>query len=422
LRPRRAYVAANGCPENRIDAATHGEFLRASGYEPAASLSEADLVFFSACGVTDACEEDSLRIVRVLKAGMQPTAELVVGGCLTRIDPRRLAEVFDGTTVPPDTPDALGALIGAPTGTPFPRPNAPLATCRLGRCANHNPHQSWLARLRKVTPSAFAERAFERLDRVRAHRSLSISDCPPGAYFIKVGTGCQNECAYCAVRLSRGRIVSMPPHEVMARFRQGLTRGYQQFVLLGTDQGSYGADIGTDLASLLSEMIQERGEYAIRIRNLEPMGLIAKFDRLRPIFASGRISLISSPVQTGSERLLRLMKRPYSIADFGECLRALRRDYPGILLRTQVMVGFPGETDDDFRATLGMLDELHFDYVEVYRFSPRPNTLAAAMPDQVPDGVKAARHRRLLAKVVFQQLTDRAPLRGLRAARCTARP
>jgi len=400
--PKRAFVAANGCPENRIDAAAHGEFLRACGWDIVPSEGAADLVFFSACGVTQACEDDSMRAIQALKKNMRPSALLVVGGCLTRINPRRLSEVCGGPIVPPDRPRALAALVGASPDVHVPRPSAPLAACRLGATSNGDAPGVALSRLRRISPARLAENALERLYRIQVHRSAARGENPPGACFIKVGSGCQGQCAYCAVKLSRGEIVSKPPNEVLDAFREGLARGCKDFVLLGTDQGSYGADIGTDLPSLLYRMIAEPGDYSIRIRNLEPMGLIAMFPQLEPAFASGRIALVSSPVQTGSDRMLQRMKRHYSIADFGACVRTLNTDYPNVRVRTQVMVGFPGETDEDFQATLRLLDDLRFDFVEVYCFSPRPNTEAAAMPDQVPDHLRTSRHWRILWKVVRQ--------------------
>jgi len=414
---KRAFVAANGCPENRIDAAAHGEFLRACGWDIAPSEDAADLVFFSACGLTQACEDDSIRAIQALKRNMRPSALLVVGGCLTRINPRRLSEVFGGPMVPPDRPRALAALIGASPDVRVPRPSAPLPTCWLGTRSNGGAPRFTLSRLRRISPGRIAENALECVYRIQFSRSLARGENPPGACFIKVGSGCQGHCAYCAVKLSRGQIVSKPPNEVLDGFRDGLARGCRDFVLLGTDQGSYGADIGTDLPSLLHCMIAEPGDYSIRIRNLEPMGLIAMFPQLEPAFASGRIALVSTPVQTGSDRMLQRMKRHYSIADFSACVRTLNTRYPNIRVLTQVMVGFPGETEEDFRATLRLLDDLRFDFVEVYCFSPRPNTEAAAMADQVPEDVKTSRHWRILWKVVPEQARRRKPVNGSPQAR-----
>lgn len=413
-RPLRVFVTANGCPENRLDAAQHRELLCAAGWEPVSTPAQADLVVFSACGLTTGCEADSLAILRVLKQSMPGTARLVVCGCLTKIDPTGLSREFDGPTLPPDSPQSLAALLGERDAA-IPHPTAPLPTCRLAASLNGVSRAPLASTLRRITFDGLAERALKRIEHLRAHDSPALSDCPAGAYFIKIGTGCQGECAYCAVRIARGTITSRPPADIMAQFRDGLARGYTDFVLLGTDQGSYGRDIGTDLAHLLRTMTAEPGEFTLRIRNLEPMGLIAMFDRLRPAFDSGHISLIATPVQTGSDRVLQLMKRHYSIADFAACIRTLNAAYPQIRLRTQVMVGFPQETEEDFRASARLLDELRFDYVEVYCYSPRPNTEAASMPGQVPEHVKAARYRRLLCKVLSQHFRRRL-LPGTRAA------
>jgi threonylcarbamoyladenosine tRNA methylthiotransferase MtaB len=210
-------------------------------------------------------------------------------------------------------------------------------------------------------------------------------------FCIKVCTGCLNICAFCAVRLSRGKLRSKPINHIIKEFDEGLAKGSTEFALIGTEVGAYGRDLGTTLPTLLRELVRRKGDYTIRLRNIYPGFLIEMIPELREILQCGRISYINSAVQSGNNRILRLMRRDYRIEDYKQAILSLKRELPQIQLRTQILVGFPSEREDEFQDTLRLLDEVDFDYVEVYTFQPRPNTEAARMKDQVPQKVKKRR-------------------------------
>jgi len=149
---------------------------------------------------------------------------------------------------------------------------------------------------------------------------------------------------------------------------------------------------------LLGEMTKEKGDYRIGLRNVNPYFLCEMFEDLRPFFGSVKIWFLSSAAESGSDRILKLMGRRYQIQDFIKCMRVLNDEYPNILLRTQLLVGFPGETNEDFQMTKKLLDELKLDWVEIYKYSPNSGTPAATMPDQVPEQTKTKRYRQLFLK------------------------
>jgi threonylcarbamoyladenosine tRNA methylthiotransferase CDKAL1 len=217
---------------------------------------------------------------------------------------------------------------------------------------------------------------------------------PP--FFIKVSTGCLGRCTFCVVKRSRGTVRSKSIDNVLAEFKRGLSRGYKDFRLLATDLGAYGIDKGYRLVDLLKRMTEEEGEYVISLRNVNPCWLIEMYKELKPVLSSGKIRFLSSGFESGSNRILQLMGRRYTIEKYRRCIQDLNRNHPNILLSTQVLVGFPTEKKQDFQQSEEILKELRFDEVELYKYSPRRGTRAAKMNDQVPEYTKEYRFLRLL--------------------------
>jgi tRNA A37 methylthiotransferase MiaB len=155
-------------------------------------------------------------------------------------------------------------------------------------------------------------------------------------------------------------------------------------VLAGDDTGAYGQDLGSDLVELLERMTATEGDFDIYIRNFEPMWFIRMFDRLKPVLQSGKVRAVTLPVQTGSPQILKAMRRAHTIDDFRRCVEELHRDVPDLLVVTHLMVGFPGETGDDFRQTLQLLSDLRFDGVSPEQYHPRPGIASLALSNPVP--------------------------------------
>lgn len=224
-------------------------------------------------------------------------------------------------------------------------------------------------------------------------------------FFIKASTGCLGNCTYCAVRLSRGTTRSKPIEKIVIDFRKGIEKGFKLFYLLGTDLGAYGQDLGYNLADLLKEIVKEIGDYKVGIRNINPYYLKQMLPDLCESFKSGKIFHITCAVESGSNRILGLMGRKYTTEEFKECIGKIKREFPEILIRTQIMVGFPTETDDDFYESIKLVDDIPVDFVEVYKFSKRPGTQAASMNEQIPDNIAERRFRKLQLKVAYKATT-----------------
>ncbi|MDD4856510.1 MAG: tRNA (N(6)-L-threonylcarbamoyladenosine(37)-C(2))-methylthiotransferase MtaB [Candidatus Krumholzibacteria bacterium] len=216
--------------------------------------------------------------------------------------------------------------------------------------------------------------------------------------FVKVQEGCNAACSYCIVPRARGRSRSVPAGVVLSQVLALGGNGYREIVLTGVHIGRYGEDLDPPmtLASLVSAIIEGTNEIRIRLSSIEPtevsaslLDIAAQTDRLAPHF--------HIPLQSGDDRVLSAMNRPYRSADFRSRIDRIARAREGIAIGTDIIVGFPGESDECFENTFALLEELPISYFHVFGFSPRPQTPAAAMMDRVSPAVKKTRSSRLIA-------------------------
>lgn len=397
--PKRVCILTNGCPENRIDCSHLAEFFNKSGWLFTANYSEAELIIFNACGLTESKEDDSINIADFLQKSKSVGAKLIVCGCLPKINKERLAKTFNGVSFGGYKSDKLSEVINARCDFNEICANSILPVSNYSSLNYQQAHLSrkniiyYLGRQALFGYNALLASKINLFDE-REHNKT---------FFIKIASGCLDNCAYCAVKRSRGRLKSKRTQTILREFNQGLKRGYNRFALLGTDLGPYGKDIGSSLAMLLEEILKQNGNYKIGLRNLQPRWLIPMFPELKEIFKSNKIYFVGIPVESGSDTILSSMNRKYTIEQYKKCVREINNTFPDIFIRTQIMVGFPGETENDFRHTLRLLDELVFDYVEVYPYSKRPKTKAATMKDQVPHVIVKKRYKKMFVKALLNR-------------------
>jgi MiaB/RimO family radical SAM methylthiotransferase len=364
-----------------VDAARIQEFLKINGYTVTARIADADVILFNACGGRESNERAAERIISRIKARKKNGAQLIVGGCLPKIN-----KAFrHGTTFGVDDDlIVLDQLFNAKTSIRDIHANYTVAkTDNLDSV------------FRKVLRRKTLVRKLRQCDALLRPGKYEGMDLNPSRFIIKVSTGCIGACSFCAVRLSRGKLKSKPVDRVVNEFETGLRKGYRQFFLVGTDVGCYGRDQGYNLVTLLKELTSSNGDYKIKIRNCEPSMLVEMLPALEPVLQSGKISHFTTAAQSGNNRILRLMNRKYRIEDFKQAIKTLNQDFPQMEIVTQIVVGFPTETDEDFQDTLRLLDEVRFDAVGAFAFSPRAGTKAAELDGRVPRRIAVKRLREL---------------------------
>jgi len=342
----RVYVEAYGCTQNYGEARLMQEALASRGHDLVGSEARADAHVLVTCTVIDATERRMLRRMRELAAHEKP---LVVAGCMAAAQRDRVrAAVPRAKLLPPRKwPQIVDLLDGG---------------------------------------TACGDRAAEI-----EGASLGWHDA-----IVPIAQGCAGRCTYCITRVARGRVTSYAMEDVAAQVRRHVERGVREIKLTGQDTAAYGLDLGVNLADLLRAIDGIPGDFRVRVGMADPLTVRPIVDDLVDAYATEKVfKFLHLPVQSGDDGILEAMRREYTVADFEAIVAAFRRAYPEITLSTDVIVGFPGETEEQFQATMDLVERTRPEIVNVTRFSPRPGTPAASFPGPIVGWRVKERSRRL---------------------------
>jgi len=357
----KAIVFTLGCRLNTADSALLLSRLAGAGYEVVESAKEAALVVVNSCTVTAEAARKSRQAVRKFRSA-HPEAVIVVTGCSAELD--RDAFLEDG---------AADVVLSNPEKRSLPE----LVLEYLnGKHAGLGGAE--LSMEQPLTP--FREEAFSRFPfRSRA--------------FLKIQEGCENFCTYCIVPYARGPERSRAFDEVLADCRRAVAAGFPELVLTGVNTCAY-LDAGRDLGELVRAVARLEGDFRIRLSSTEP----APDNRaLIEVMASEPkvCRFLHLALQHGCDRILKAMNRHYTTADYAAFVRAAREAIPGIHLGSDLIVGFPGETEEDFAVSREFVRSMEFANLHLFTYSPRTGTPAATFPDQVPAQAAKRRHREM---------------------------
>ena len=394
----KVCVACNGCPENRIDCARAEKYLVENGWRVSKNWQEADLILFNACGLSHAVASYSLKVIRKIQSQKRENQQLIVWGCLPKIDPEALKKEYDGIVSAGSELPELPQMINTSGAV-----NQTTANSLGDLWPLNKKNAQEFARYRGSFVSQIYKKLALRWDGYLNSRFNLVRDKDPSIFYIKISSGCRSNCAYCAIRKSRGLTKSKPVEKVVAEFQQGLQKGFKNFSLMGTDLGSYGVDFGGNLVDLLKELTSQEGAFKISLRNVNPYHLKNMLDGFISVLESNKIRYVEVAAESGSNRILRLMNRNYTIEEYKMLIGAIRKACPQLIIRTQLIAGFPTETEQEFQETMRLLDDDVFDYVEVYEFSARPGTAAEKIEPKVPDDIKRQRFLQLYKKAILNR-------------------
>ncbi len=367
----KLYIKTFGCQMNEYDSARMADVLAEShGLELTSRPEEADVLLLNTCSVRDKAQEkvfSELGRWREWK-GERPGRILGVGGCVAS---------QEGAAIHQRTP-YVDLIFGPQTLHRLPQ------MLEVARARSNAP----------VVDISFPE--IEKFDRLP---EPTVSG--PGV-FVSIMEGCSKYCTFCVVPYTRGEEVSRPFEDVLAEVALHAGRGAREVTLLGQNVNAYRGPMadGTeaDLGLLIHYVAAIAGIERIRFTTSHPLefdaGLIQAFAEV-PALADH----VHLPVQSGSDRILALMKRGHTALEYRSIVRRLRAARPGISISSDFIVGFPGETEADFEATMALIEAVRFDHSYSFVYSPRPGTPAAAYADDVPPAVKQARLRRLQDRI-----------------------
>ena len=402
------YANSGGCPQNQLDGGQIFNYLEASGYEFSDNARDADLIIVNSCAYRHEKEDQAINEYYELRRNAKPGTKIIFTGCLPRIAPGRLNEIGADTAIIPGI-DLESIMQVVPPVTSTWRECAPNQIPRpILRYVK--PFREFLSSTLAAGRGVLPYSAARHLDR------LLMYDHSARTFVIRVAGGCLGQCTYCAIRFSRGKLVSRPVDEVLAEVRKAVSLHVPEILLCATDLAAYGRDIGVDLGFLLREVLSSAPTQYLLLFYANPRWLIDRWDGLEDVFASGRIHFIHLSMNGGSDRVLKRMRRGFTSAEFERLVKAIKRVSPGTVLQTQIITGFPGETDQDVDETLDFLRRNYMHNVQVHAFDPRPGTEAASMPDQVVPEIRRQRRRRVYRLTLAAKLgyDVRYVIRGFR--------
>jgi ribosomal protein S12 methylthiotransferase len=208
-------------------------------------------------------------------------------------------------------------------------------------------------------------------------------------YNLRIAEGCAFACSFCCIRFATGKLKSKPIEQIVQEFKAGLKNGHKVFQLVCEDTGCYGVDIGTTVLALLKEMLKVEGDYQLLLIDFGGYWLVKYYDELLPLLMnnSDKIREMYVSLQSGSAKILKAMNRPENGQEVRAKLIELKKKIPHLSLRTTVIIGFPGETEEDFQKTVAAVTGIDFSVVELNKYSDRPGTASSEMQDKIPQDI-----------------------------------
>ena len=390
----KAYVFSIGCMRNMLDDNLFRRYFQKNGCQLVRDPKEADFILFNTCAYCKERKEECLKTIKHMKKVKKQNSKLIVAGCFPDICPDDIKNIGDVLYFGPRDTQKLDDItcFAKPIGN-FPNNSIQIDKTPIEKKTVIIVKNSFRYIFDKIT---VRKHRFERLF-FTGHDQYGFDK---NMFYINTSTGCLNNCSYCAIRLAKGKLVSRPINELVAEFRRGLKEGYTRFMLIAEDVGCYGQDMGVNLITLLDEMLKAEGKYKICFSNVHPKWIISMLDDFVNILESNRFDVLCMPIQSGSNKVLKMMKRGYTAEQIKTCISMLRDKVPNIIIKTHMMVGFPGESRTDFKRSMELLSTTDFDDVVVLKYSDMDNIESALYKDKIPEEVKDKRKREmeLLAK------------------------
>lgn len=366
---KHVYIKTYGCQMNEHDTQRMLSMLDAQGYAPVDAPEQADLILVNTCSVRANPENKVYSFLGALRPLKQRNPNLIVGvaGCVAQ-------QVGDMLL----KREPLVDLVFGPDNL-FVLPEM-LESVRRGERLCRTEWQPWEGPVREFVPEQWIEQ--DRVDGIKG--------------YIAITKGCNNHCSFCIVPRTRGREVSRSPEGILREARSMVAQGAREIWLLGQNVNSYRAGDDYGFLELLDAVSQVEGLARIRFTSPHPRdwnNALSDLMAARPAICNQ----LHLPFQAGADSVLHAMRRRHTIAEYLEKIHYLKQAVPSVEISTDLIVGFPGESDEDFAQTIRVLEEVRFSQVFPFKYSPRPGTKAADLPDDVPRAAKDERLARVIA-------------------------
>lgn len=327
---KKIYIASNGCKTNEAKGALLKSFFAENDYIIAKTHKKADVIIFNPCACCTFHEDLAIKMIQKFQQKTSKPSELIVWGCLPKINQNRLDKFFKGISF----------------GIEPARFND-LFSCKV--------------------PIEKVKKQFSKKEH----------------YVVDVASGCMGECAFCAVKNACGMLESRKVKAILDEIKHALKNNYNKFFLSAMDLGCYGKDIGTDLIYLLEEIDKIKKDFKVSLGPINPAHLKPFLSEFISVFGKMRfIKTIQIDAESGSNRVLKLMNRRYTVEDISYCFARLTKEIPSVEINSNFIVGFPGETEEDFNKSIELIKKFNI-FPICFKYEKRPFTLASEMPNQI---------------------------------------
>lgn len=366
-----------GCKVNQYESEAIAERLEELGFKIVSPSDVCDAYIINTCTVTAESDRKARQMIRRMMKN-NPRAFILITGCYSQISPEAVASI-----------EGVDYICG--------NSNKMTVTDKLCELIKKGKNATAEICVPKLDGAGFECMSIKRFDRTRA--------------YVKIEDGCESKCTYCTIPKARGNIRSKPFNDVIDEVKMLTSGGCREVVLTGIETGSYGDDLGDgeDLASLLCEIDKIDGIGRVRLGSLDPTVIKPEFvDKIKNLSSVAPHFHLS--LQSGSDAVLARMKRKYNSARAMKSISLLREAIPDVKFTTDIIVGFPGETEEDFRKSCEFAKKAEFLMIHVFPYSKRRGTLAANMPDQIPEDIKKQRVHILseISRDTRKRILDRA--------------
>ena len=348
-----------GCKVNTYESNSISDTLLANGYEKALDDKQADIIIINTCTVTNTANNKSLKMIRHAIRNNRD-AIIIVTGCSAQVYHKQIMEI-----------DGVSIIIGTVGKSQI-----------LKYIEEYKKNKEQIIDVKNNTNILFEEMKLNNFDKTRA--------------FVKIQDGCNNFCSYCIIPFTRGSVRSRNKDEIINEIKTLINYGHHEIVLTGIHTGNYGEEFDNyDFASLLSDLVKIQGLDRLRISSIEVTELN---DRVLSILEKEKVlvSHLHIPLQAGTDKILKAMNRKYDTKYFKEKIDKIRTIRPDISISTDVIVGFPGETEEDFIESMDFINSMKFSKIHVFPYSKREGTKAATFDNQIDEKVKKDRARLLI--------------------------
>jgi len=339
---KRFFIEGYGCSLNISETEQIAGVLKENGFVSVNDFKHANFIIINTCSVKQVTEQRMLSRINFLLENKKPESKLIVSGCLASAQAESISDISKEIIVLNNSLSSLCRALGL-------------------REKEFSP---------EITP-------------VKSKELISI---------IPISTGCLGSCAYCSARLARKQLHSYPVESINAGFKRAISSGSKEVWLTSQDLGCYGFDINSSLPVLVKKLLENKGHFRIRLGMMNPNHFLKIKKELMPLFSDERLyKFLHLPLQSGSDFVLKSMNRKYLIKDYLSCIKFARKSVPKISISTDIIVGFPNESEKDFKKTLAMIKKIRFDVVNISRFGKRKGTIAESMTGQLTEEEKKRR-------------------------------